>query len=58
MAKLAFDFDIEGALQDDPYLDSYTLNYMFQQTQETLQSALERVAAAPMTLLSRWSLSS
>lgn len=42
MVKLVFDFDIEGALQDDPYLDSYTLNYMFQQTKESMGRGIER----------------
>lgn len=42
MVKLVFDFDIEGALQDDPYLDSYTLNYMFEQTKESMGKGLAR----------------
>lgn len=42
MAKIVFNFDIEGALQDDPYLDSYTLNYMFEQTKESMGKGLAR----------------
>ena len=42
MAKVVFDFDIDGTLQEDPYLDSYTLNYMFEQTKHSLGDGLAR----------------
>ncbi|MGJ3237421.1 MAG: hypothetical protein ACFE0Q_01820 [Anaerolineae bacterium] len=42
MAKIVFDFDIDGALQDDPYLDRYTVQYLFQQTQESLGKGIAR----------------
>ena len=42
MAKVIFDFDIDGALQADPYLDSYTINYLFEQTKESLGKGLAR----------------
>lgn len=40
--KIEFDFDIEGALQDEPFLDRYELEYLFQQTRESIGKALER----------------
>ncbi len=42
MAEIKFDFDIDGALREDPYLDSFQLSYMFEQTRQSLTSALER----------------
>lgn len=42
MAKLEFDFDIEGALQADPYLDRYTIQYLFEQTKQSLGQGLQR----------------
>jgi hypothetical protein len=42
MAKIVFDFDIDGRLPDEPFLDHYELEYMFRQTQENLLQALER----------------
>lgn len=42
MAKVIFDFDIDGALQADPYLDSYTINYMFEQTKASIGKGLDR----------------
>jgi hypothetical protein len=42
MTQLNFDFDIEGALQDDPYLDSYELNYLFEQTKASISRDIER----------------
>lgn len=42
MAKLIFDFDIEGALNADPYLDSYTLNYLFEQTKASIGTGIAR----------------
>jgi len=42
MVSIQFDFDIDGALQEDPYLDRFELHYMFQQTQEKMGEALQR----------------
>ncbi|MGB7341250.1 MAG: hypothetical protein WBC91_20300 [Phototrophicaceae bacterium] len=42
MAKVIFDFDIDGALQADPYLDQYTVNYLFEQTKQSIGKGLAR----------------
>ncbi len=42
MAKVIFDFEIDGSLQEDPYLDTYTINYMFEQTKESLGKGVAR----------------
>lgn len=42
MTKLNFDFDIEGALQEAPFLDSYELNYLFEQTKASMSRDIER----------------
>jgi len=45
MAKVEFDFEIDGALQDDPYLDRYTINYLFEQTKQSIGKGLARKLA-------------
>jgi hypothetical protein len=45
MAEIRFDFDIEGALQEDPYLDRFQLDYLFEQTRRSMASDLERKLA-------------
>lgn len=40
--KIEFNFDIDGALNDEPFLDSYELDYLFRQTRESIAAALER----------------
>ncbi|MEL6407355.1 MAG: hypothetical protein AAFV98_01130 [Chloroflexota bacterium] len=42
MSKIVFDFDVEGALHADPYLDQVTLNYLFAQTKESIGKGIER----------------
>ncbi|MEM9950874.1 MAG: hypothetical protein AAF846_04695 [Chloroflexota bacterium] len=42
MTKVVYDFDIDGALQADPYLDQYTIHYMFQQTKESIGKGIAR----------------
>lgn len=42
MAKILYDFDIEGALQADPFLDSFELSVLFEQTKQSMQISLER----------------
>jgi hypothetical protein len=42
MVKVQYDFDIEGALPEDPYLDSYEISLMFEQTKQSMGNALER----------------
>ena len=42
MVKLQYDFDIDGVMQNDPYLSSYEVQYMFEQTKASLGKALER----------------
>jgi hypothetical protein len=36
------DFDIEGALQADPFLDRYELSMLFEQTRRSMAAALQR----------------
>jgi hypothetical protein len=45
MVKVQYDFDIEGALQEDPFLDSYEISLMFEQTKQSMGTALERKLA-------------
>lgn len=45
MPKVKFDFDIDGALQADPYLDRYTIHYLFEQTKQSLGKGVERKLA-------------
>lgn len=42
MAIIVYDFDIEGALQDDPFLDRYEIGMMFEQTRQSLEGGLNR----------------
>jgi hypothetical protein len=42
MVKVEYDFDIEGALQEDPFLDSYEISLMFEQTKQSIGKGLER----------------
>lgn len=42
MVKVEYDFDIEGALNDDPFLDRYEINSMFEQTKQSMGNALAR----------------
>lgn len=42
MPKIIFDFDVEGALNADPYLDQVTLNYLFAQTKASIGKTLDR----------------
>ena len=42
MTIVNFDFDIEGALREDPYLDTYELNYLFEQTKASMERDIER----------------
>jgi hypothetical protein len=45
MTKGVYDFDIEGALQEDPFLDRYEISLMFEQTKQSMGQALERQLA-------------
>ena len=36
------DFDIDGALQADPFLDRYELSMLFEQTRRSMAAALQR----------------
>jgi len=42
MAKIQYDFDIEGVLQDDPFLDRYQIALMFEQTKQSIERSLRR----------------
>lgn len=42
MANIVYDFDIEGALQEDPFLDRYEITIMFEQTRQSLENGLNR----------------
>ena len=42
MVTIESDFDIEGALQDDPFLDRYELSMLFEQTRRSMTNALHR----------------
>jgi hypothetical protein len=45
MVKVEYDFDIEGALHEDPFLDRYEISLMFEQTKQSMSKALERKLA-------------
>ena len=45
MVKVIYDFDIEGVMQQDPFLSSYEVQLMFDQTKHSLGKALERKLA-------------
>lgn len=42
MVKILYEFDIEGAIQEDPFLSEYELGLMFEQTKRSLGVGLER----------------
>jgi hypothetical protein len=42
MVNIRYDFDIDGALREDPFLDSYEISLMFEQTKHSMGQALER----------------
>src|SRR5690606_34412522 len=42
MLKVDYDFDIDGALHEDPFLDSYEINLMFEQTKQSMTHAMTR----------------
>jgi hypothetical protein len=42
MIKILFDFDIDGTLQEEAFLDRYELDYLFRQTRESIAQSLER----------------
>ena len=42
MLKIDFDFDVEGEAYEDPYLDPYELNMLFEQTRQSLETGLRR----------------
>jgi hypothetical protein len=43
--EIQYDFDIDGALQADPFLDSYQISLMFEQTRQSIESSLQRKLA-------------
>jgi hypothetical protein len=42
MTHIQYDFDIDGALHENPFLDRYELHLMFEQTKQSLHKALAR----------------
>lgn len=42
MVTIETDFDIEGALQEDPFLSRYELQLMFDQTKQSMSRTLQR----------------
>lgn len=45
MVKIIYDFDIEGVMRQDPFLSSYEVQLMFDQTKQSLGKALDRKLA-------------
>ncbi len=45
MPVIESDFDIDGALQADPFLDRYELSMLFEQTRRSMAAALQRQLA-------------
>lgn len=42
MVEVIYDFDIEGALSEDPFLDRYEITVMFEQTRESIGKGIQR----------------
>ena len=42
MVEIIYDFDIEGALHEDPFLDRYEITVMFEQTRASIGQGLKR----------------
>ena len=42
MVKVEYDFDIDGALHEDPFLNRYEITLMFEQTKQSMGNALIR----------------
>ncbi len=40
--EITFDFETEGVVQEDPFLDSYELALLFEQTRQEIESGLRR----------------
>lgn len=45
MADIQFDFDIDGTLRENPFLDRVEIHMMFDQTRHSLEAALQRKLA-------------
>lgn len=45
MTIIRYDFDIDGALHEDPFLDSTEIAMIFEQTKQSMTQALERKLA-------------
>ncbi len=45
MLEIQYDFDIDGALREDPFLDRYQIALMFEQTRQSIESSLQRKLA-------------
>lgn len=42
MVQIKYDFDIDGALRDDPFLDRLHIHMMFEQTRQSIEHSLRR----------------
>ncbi|MCA9914609.1 MAG: hypothetical protein KC496_14755, partial [Anaerolineae bacterium] len=45
MLEITYDFDIDGILQEDPFLDRYQIQLMFDQTRQSMETSLQRKLA-------------
>lgn len=45
MLEIQYDFDIEGVLQENPFLDRYQISLMFEQTRQAMENSLQRKLA-------------
>jgi len=43
--EIEYDFDIDGVLREDPFLDRYQISLMFDQTRQSIESGLQRKLA-------------
>lgn len=42
MATIIYDFDIDGTLQEDPFLDRYEITMLFKSTRQSLENGINR----------------
>lgn len=45
MLEITYDFDIDGILHEDPFLDRYQIQWMFDQTRQSIETTLQRKLA-------------
>lgn len=45
MVQIQYNFDIDGALREDPFLDRLQVHMMFEQTRQSIEGSLQRKLA-------------